>query len=476
MTRMESDLSFNIWNDGVVLRIEVIGRMTGKAVDLLRRTMLMSDHSGCGQIDLILRRVTHSDSTALGLLVGLHKHLLESKRQLRLVSPSDSMARLLRMTHLDQVLMVVKDASAPLPASRGEQITLLSHYEDIQAIFSKLGSGLMALDADGRILLANQSCEDLLGYLEHQMQGKWLSALFFREDEGRAWQRVIGRLSRAEANRARLLGEDGSPIELVLTTLPMRDETKRTIGFMVGLSPEAESESHLPGELPEADDPPVPNGGDIEPNRAAHHLDDWLALHDALSEEGPEALAAGMKAFASWVRRDIAKPAGNGNNKRCDLGEIVRETVHNLRLFNSELKVEITSTIDPANVAAGLDEAGNAIELTFEAVCRGEDDYCELLVSLKRANLVKAQLAEAASPLELLRPSGEMILLTIVADCQADIATAWRGWPAAAAEGCQPIANLEAAFEAVRAMNGWLEIAGDPAHPGALKVWLPTAK
>lgn len=58
-------------------------------------------------VDINLSKVEYADSTALGLLIGLRNRLRERGGDVRLVSPSERMRKLLNYAGLDQAFNIV---------------------------------------------------------------------------------------------------------------------------------------------------------------------------------------------------------------------------------------------------------------------------------------------------------------------------------------------------------------------------------
>jgi anti-anti-sigma factor len=59
------------------------------------------------RVDADFSTVRFVDSVGLGALLSIHRRLCERQSQLRLINPSDSVSRFLKMLHMDQVFEIV---------------------------------------------------------------------------------------------------------------------------------------------------------------------------------------------------------------------------------------------------------------------------------------------------------------------------------------------------------------------------------
>src|SRR6185437_10692173 len=53
---------------------------------------------------------------------------------------------------------------------------------EIEALFSSIGEGVIATDAEGRVSLVNQIALDILGFKSTDLMGKWYPAVVIAED------------------------------------------------------------------------------------------------------------------------------------------------------------------------------------------------------------------------------------------------------------------------------------------------------
>jgi anti-anti-sigma factor len=65
--------------------------------------------SGINKMVIDLSEVSGLDSSALGAIFSLYKHLVQDGGSLCLVQPSESVADLIRLTHLEKVIPVKKN-------------------------------------------------------------------------------------------------------------------------------------------------------------------------------------------------------------------------------------------------------------------------------------------------------------------------------------------------------------------------------
>lgn len=59
-------------------------------------------------VDIDLSKLQYADSTALGLIIGLRNRLRERGGDVRLISPSERMRKLLNYAGLDQAFQIVE--------------------------------------------------------------------------------------------------------------------------------------------------------------------------------------------------------------------------------------------------------------------------------------------------------------------------------------------------------------------------------
>jgi len=76
--------------------------------DFYDRIIQQIASSGINKVVIDLSAVTGLDSSALGAIFALYKHLVQDEGSLSLMQPSESVADLIRITHLEKVIPVKK--------------------------------------------------------------------------------------------------------------------------------------------------------------------------------------------------------------------------------------------------------------------------------------------------------------------------------------------------------------------------------
>jgi len=82
--------------------------------DFYDLTIQQISSTGINHLVLDLSRVTGLDSSGLGAVFSLYKHVVQDQGSLYLMSPPKTVADLIRITHLDKVIPV-KQSMAELP-------------------------------------------------------------------------------------------------------------------------------------------------------------------------------------------------------------------------------------------------------------------------------------------------------------------------------------------------------------------------
>jgi len=90
--------------NGTVLRLEA-PRIDYAVAEALKARLKQAVPDGPGAVSLDLARVEFIDSSGLGALVALRKHLPEERR-IRLVGPTPFVERVLRLTCLDHIFEI----------------------------------------------------------------------------------------------------------------------------------------------------------------------------------------------------------------------------------------------------------------------------------------------------------------------------------------------------------------------------------
>lgn len=94
------------------VRIALRGALDVHSAADARLALHTAAGEGSGELLLDLSETTWVDSTGLGVLLGAHRRAGRAGRQLVLLDPPPSLARVLRATRLDRVLAVRSTAHA----------------------------------------------------------------------------------------------------------------------------------------------------------------------------------------------------------------------------------------------------------------------------------------------------------------------------------------------------------------------------
>ena len=110
----------------------------------------------------------------------------------------------------------------------------------VRKAYDALGDGLLVLDHDGRIILANQAFRKLHPDADTELQGhkaaqlKWLEpALLERDPPGAPWDPVLREQGAVAGERLSIAQDDGGSIETVVGCSPIMDGAGRLRGCMV---------------------------------------------------------------------------------------------------------------------------------------------------------------------------------------------------------------------------------------------------
>jgi anti-anti-sigma factor len=101
-----------------ILRLR--GALDGAAVPALRERLIDLLHPGTRLLVLDLSRVPSCDSAGLAVLIGTQRRARLLGIVMRLAAPSAPVAKLLRITGLDQTLIICPDLRSALAAERPE--------------------------------------------------------------------------------------------------------------------------------------------------------------------------------------------------------------------------------------------------------------------------------------------------------------------------------------------------------------------
>ncbi len=106
---MAEELELEFGGSGSWLIVRFTGMINLLVRDQLRQQVMaeLEKRPGC---DLVfdLSTVTAIDSSGLGVIFGLYKHLTERQLSLALAAPNHDVSVLLELTHLDKVIKIEK--------------------------------------------------------------------------------------------------------------------------------------------------------------------------------------------------------------------------------------------------------------------------------------------------------------------------------------------------------------------------------
>lgn len=104
MPHRSADMRLLIAEDGVGVVIGADGELDIATTPALRRDLAIVIDAGQGDVLVDMSTVTFCDSTVLGTLVAARLELAATGRRMRIVQPSRSVRRLLRIAELSQLL------------------------------------------------------------------------------------------------------------------------------------------------------------------------------------------------------------------------------------------------------------------------------------------------------------------------------------------------------------------------------------
>jgi diguanylate cyclase (GGDEF)-like protein/PAS domain S-box-containing protein len=108
--------------------------------------------------------------------------------------------------------------------------------ERVRAAFDTLGDGVLVLDPQGRILLANRSFRDMHPDAKGELQGRSVAQLQWlpRQDTGAVggmpWERVLRGEPAGADTRVTILRPEGAPMEAIVRCSPVNDAGGRVRG------------------------------------------------------------------------------------------------------------------------------------------------------------------------------------------------------------------------------------------------------
>ena len=137
--------------------------------------------------------------------------------------------------------------------------TLAAEKERLEVTLRSIGDGVIATDADGKIILLNRVAEKLTGWVHQEAVGKPLGAVFHiinettRERSENPVEQVIksGKIIE-HANHTILINKDGTEIVLADSAAPILDTGKNIIGVVLvfrNITEKRKIEAHLQQSL-----------------------------------------------------------------------------------------------------------------------------------------------------------------------------------------------------------------------------------
>jgi anti-sigma B factor antagonist len=117
--RTEGPLDLVVQPMGEHVVLSVSGELDAYSAETLRRQLVELDQAGHHTLVVDLASLEFIDSSGLGVLVGAYKRTRPHSGAVCLLSPSDRIAKMLRITGLDRVFPVHTDLQAALDHLNG---------------------------------------------------------------------------------------------------------------------------------------------------------------------------------------------------------------------------------------------------------------------------------------------------------------------------------------------------------------------
>lgn len=111
VTREIEGITVVVFQQSHILDAMTIERMATSLKELI-------EGSDEGKFILDFSRVTYMSSSALGMLIGLQRRIVQKKARVKLSSIHDDIMEVFRITKLDTVFEIYKDGAAALEAFR----------------------------------------------------------------------------------------------------------------------------------------------------------------------------------------------------------------------------------------------------------------------------------------------------------------------------------------------------------------------
>lgn len=214
-------------------------------VDQLRDRLLAVINRGAAVLIADMTATASCDHSGVEAMARACQRAVISGTQVRLVVTAPGVRRVLAIEGLDRMVPIYPSLEAATAAGRapgwprGDRATVSAATERsvtpavLWQLLDALGDGLVLVAHDGKIVLVNRRCAEMLGYRREELTGLPVDALV--PSEVRAAHQVyrVGYHREPEtrpmAERARLvaLRKDGAtlPVEITLSPVPTASET-----------------------------------------------------------------------------------------------------------------------------------------------------------------------------------------------------------------------------------------------------------
>jgi PAS domain S-box-containing protein len=134
-----------------------------------------------------------------------------------------------RVQDREAILAITRDVSE----RRRAEESLVTTSDTLSALVHASPLAVIALDREGRVTLWNPAAERIFGWSEGEVLGRTLP--FVQPEREPEFHRLLARVVQGEhlsGLELRRLRKDGRPIEVSLSTAPLRDRENAVIGTM----------------------------------------------------------------------------------------------------------------------------------------------------------------------------------------------------------------------------------------------------
>ena len=133
----------------------------------------------------------------------------------------------------EELKHALENLQQDITARKRAEETLRETTETLHALFQASPLAIIALDPDGNVTLWNKAAEQMFGWHESEVLGQFLP--FVPEDNRDEHRLLRERVLRGEAFaniEVRRRKKDGSPIDISISTAPLRDVQGQVTGIM----------------------------------------------------------------------------------------------------------------------------------------------------------------------------------------------------------------------------------------------------